>query len=122
MHATVKMTNSLTLLRHCVVVHSRLRRVSAATILLLCRIQLGVRSHRMALLGVAVCHLRHARGRNTTIAAAHAVTTKTTAARWIASSRSVVRGLINTNSAAIESIGEALSVQVALFEIKARAR
>lgn len=93
-----------TLLGHIVVAHRLLGRITAATVRLL-RIQLGMRSHGMTtLLRVAIAHLRHARRRHSTVTTAHAVAAHRATTWRVASTRTVIRGLVHTNSATVEPI------------------
>lgn len=94
-----------TLLRHSAVVHGRLLRWIASTaVLLLGSIHLRMRSHGVALLGVAICHLRHARSGHA-VPTSHAVAAHdTTTARRIASTGTIVRRLVYTDGAAVEPV------------------
>lgn len=97
----------LTLLGHAVVGHGGLLlgRVSAAAVLLLGGVHLRVSGHGVALLRIAVGHLRHAGGRHATVTTAHAVATHAAAAAGrVAATGAVVGGFIDANGAAIESI------------------
>lgn len=95
----------LALLRHRAVVHrSRLGRVSTtAVLLLLGGIHLRVSSHRVALLRMSVGHLRHAGVLQATVAAAHPKAThRSAAAGRVASSGTVVGGLVDADGATVE--------------------
>lgn len=94
----------LTLLRHAIVIHSWLRWVAAATVLLLSSVHLGMRSHGIALLRVSIAHGSHSRGGHAAKASAHAVSHGTTATGWVATTRTIVGCSVDANSATIKPI------------------
>lgn len=98
----------LTLLRHGIVVHGWLRRITTATVLLLSSVHLGVRSHRIALLRVSVSHWRHPGCCHAAKASAHAVPHSTAATGWVATTRAVVGCPVDTNGASVKSINKQL--------------
>lgn len=94
----------ITLLRHSVVVHGRLRWITAAAILLLSSVHLRVSSHRIVLLRMPVSHGSHTGSCHATKSSAHAVAHSTASTRWVATARTVVGCPINTNGASVKSV------------------